>query len=363
MGNEPEVTIQLDNKNFVRGQLQDGKNILMLFDSGATRSILSKSVVKNSRYLSSLKPSKVEPISFRLGNGQFLVAHETLTFIVHIQGHRVQLNAFVTENLTGIDLLLGTDALKQLNGVLDFSNNSFKIKPSVQRFRPTSKVVIYPGQCKYINVQSRVPSYVRNTEVILQPAAFIAHMCPTVMMVKLHKGRTRFMLTNNGTRPFVLSSKQSVASFNLSDIALVTHELHEDLYHEWLKERQFSRQSLGHVNTATSQSSGANSTEYSQREHIRRYNLHRYPHLKEDDPLAESEIIRQQVSLNESALNSKEREEFYQILDKNKEVFSLYGELSSCPNFEADMSLTNTEPFFIRPYRLPPDDKIIVSGE
>lgn len=90
-----------------------------------------------------------------------------LTFIVHIQGHRVQLNAFVTENLTGIDLLLGTDTLEQLNGVLDFSNNSFRIKPSAQRFRPTSKVVIYPGQCKYINVQSRVPSYVRNTEVIL----------------------------------------------------------------------------------------------------------------------------------------------------------------------------------------------------
>lgn len=73
----PDVTIQLDEKNFVKAQLQDGKNILMLFDSGATRSILSKSVVKNSRYLSSLKPSKVEPISFRLGNGQFLVAHET----------------------------------------------------------------------------------------------------------------------------------------------------------------------------------------------------------------------------------------------------------------------------------------------
>ena len=80
----------MDEKNFVRAQLKDGKNILMLFDSGATRSILSKSVVKNSRYLSSLKPSKIEPKSFRLGNGQFLVAYETLTFIVNIQGHRIQ---------------------------------------------------------------------------------------------------------------------------------------------------------------------------------------------------------------------------------------------------------------------------------
>ena len=77
--------------------------------------------------MSSLKPSKIEPKSFRLGNDESLVAHETLTFIVNIEGHRIQLNAFVTDNLTGIDLLLGTDTLKQLNGVLDFSNNSLSI--------------------------------------------------------------------------------------------------------------------------------------------------------------------------------------------------------------------------------------------
>ena len=79
--------------------------------------------------------------------------------------------------------------------------------------------------------------------------------------------------------------------------------------------------------------------------------------------MTESEIIRQQVKLDTSVLNTKEREEFYQLLDTNREVFSLYGELSSCPNFEADISLTNTEPFFIRPYKLSPEDKIIVSRE
>lgn len=63
----------------------------------------------------------MEPIHFRLGNGQFLLAKEILTFDVNIHGHRIQLSAYNTSNLTGIDLLLDTDIMKQLKGVLDFS--------------------------------------------------------------------------------------------------------------------------------------------------------------------------------------------------------------------------------------------------
>ena len=46
-----------------------------------------------------------------------------------------------------------------------------------------------------------------------------------------------------------------------------------------------------------------------------------------------------------------------------REAFSLYGELSSCPNFEADINLTNDEPFDIRPCRLSGDDREIVTRE
>lgn len=344
--------------------MQDGKNILLLFDSGATKSILSASVVKASRYLSSLKPNKVKPTYFRLGNGQFLLAKETLTLDVNIQGHRIEISAYVTSNLTGIDLVLGTDTMKRLKGVLDFSDNSFVIKSKVLRFHPTNKVVIFPGQTKYVNIQSRVPSYARNAEVILNPATFIAHMCPASMIVKLRKGRTRILLSNKSTRPFIVLPKHNLASFDLSELATVLHEIPSCAFDEWQHERQDSLPNNGHVNTA--QISQSDASELLDREYIRSQNLQRHPHLNSDDPLAsltESEIIRKYVSLEQSVLSPQEREKFYQMLENNNSVFSLYGELSSCPNFEADITLTNTDPFFIRPYKLSPEDKIIVSKE
>ena len=361
---ESNIRIQLNNKNLTRAQLQDGKNILILFDSGATRSILSASVVKSSRYLSSLTPTPVKPVHFRLGNGQFLIAKHTLTFVVNIQGHRLKICAYITGNLTGIDLVFGTDTVKQMKGVLDFSDNSFVIKAKILRFRPTNKVVVLPGQTKYVNIQSRVPSYARNSEVVLNPATFIAHMCPDSMIVKLRKGRTRMLLSNRSTRPFIVLPKHNLASFDLSELATILHEIPADSFDEWQYERQNDLPTSDFINTV--QSSQSDNSKCLDRESIRSLNLKRYPHLTRDDPVAsmtESEIIRKHVSLEESVLSPQEREEFYQTLASSSSVFSLYGELSSCPNFEADIKLTNTDPLFIRPYKLSPEDKIIVSKE
>ena len=92
----------------------------------------------------------------------------------------------------------------------------------------------------------------------------------------------------------------------------------------------------------------------------------KFPHLDRTDPVASmtvKEIIQQQIDLDESNLNVLEKQNIVDMLCDNYQAFSLYGETSGCPNFEADITLTNDEPFFIRPYRLSEDDKQIVSRE
>ena len=59
---ESDIDIQLD-KNSATAQLKDGKKILSLFDSGATRSIISETAIRNSMYLSSLTKSNATPVS------------------------------------------------------------------------------------------------------------------------------------------------------------------------------------------------------------------------------------------------------------------------------------------------------------
>ena len=124
-----EVDIQLDEINFVKGNLPDNKNILTLFDSGATKTIISGNFVKSSRYLSRLPKTKCSPIRFRLGNGQFMTAASVIKFEMPMQGHKFQISALIVDNLVGVDLILGTNTLAELDGTLNFKEHTFKIKP------------------------------------------------------------------------------------------------------------------------------------------------------------------------------------------------------------------------------------------
>ena len=92
----------------------------------------------------------------------------------------------------------------------------------------------------------------------------------------------------------------------------------------------------------------------------------KYPHLDPSDPIVdmtEDEIIHKHIDLNDSILSQSERQEIFEILKENRNAFSLYGELSSCPDFEVDIELTNHEPFFIRPYFATEPDKITIEKE
>ena len=169
---------------------------MILFDSGATKSIISASFVKDSKYLSSLKPEKVSPVRFKLGNGQFLIANRGLQFDISVQGHKFKIFAYIAENLTGIDLILGTQTLSELKGTLDFHQNTFRIRAEKVLLKPTATVVVKPGETKYVVLKGNIPKFLKNSEVIIHSNTHLAKLCPTDMLVKLRRGRTAISVTN-----------------------------------------------------------------------------------------------------------------------------------------------------------------------
>ena len=48
------------------------------------------------------------------------------------------------------------------------------------------------------------------------------------------------------------------------------------------------------------------------------------------------------------------------MLFKYKEAFSLRDEISTCPNIEVEIEVTDKSPFFIRPYHVREEDKAII---
>ena len=347
-----DVDLVLTERNFTKGRLPNGKNLLILFDSGASKSIISQQYVNSSPYLSQIKTTKVTPVQFRLGNGQFLISDKAIKFKCFIQGHKFEIAALIVNNLVGVDLILGTNTLSDLDGTLNFKNNRFRIKSKTISFAPPTKVTIQPGDSRLVTVQGRTPPHLRNSDVVLTANNYLARHCPTTMIVTLHKGRTQLLVTNSSDKPLTFSKGRPIAFLDTTKLVNVTQELPMDSINMTLN----FTDNLHHTEQNSPHTDNA----------IRHENLRKYPHLDPDDPIVdmtEEQIIRDYIDLKGSVLSPAEREEIIDILRHNRSAFSLYGELSSCPDFEVNIELTNDEPFFIRPYFATEPDKRRIEHE
>ena len=79
--------------------------------------------------------------------------------------------------------------------------------------------------------------------------------------------------------------------------------------------------------------------------------------------MTDKEILEKFVDLSDSDLRKKEKEQLYKVLLKYKAAFSLRDEIGLCPNMEVELELTDTSPFFIRPFPIKESEKEVVDKE
>lgn len=333
------VDIQLDAKNYCKGYLPSGQSLLCLFDSGATQSLIGSETVSGSSYLCKLPKIDINPVKFRIGNGEFLYAKQAIKPNVKFQGKQFKLYTIIAENFAGPDILLGTSTLKELRGSLNFVTNTFKVRPKKTWFSPTSSVVVRPGQARIIHVKGRLPKHMKNSAVLVQSTPFLAKFCPTSMLLKFQHSMAPLRVCNNTAKPLFFKPGVPIAVTNLENFVHIT-------------------QSVPLESIKPSQSPIVSETQAA--------NLKRYPHLTPDDPeskLTTLELLKQGINLKDSILTTDQKFEFYKILADNHDAFSLYGEVGTCPNFEVDINLTDTSPFYIRPYPVSEDQKRLIDKE
>ena len=75
------------------------------------------------------------------------------------------------------------------------------------------------------------------------------------------------------------------------------------------------------------------------------------------------EILEKYIDLGTSCLNREEKLKVMDILYKYKEAFSLRDEISTCPNIEVEIDVTDKSPLFIRPYHVREEDKVVIDKE
>ena len=89
----------------------------------------------------------------------------------------------------------------------------------------------------------------------------------------------------------------------------------------------------------------------------------KYPWLSPDDErrnMADREILEKYIDLGASCLNKEEILKVMDMLYKYKEAFSLRDEIGTCPNTEVEIEVTDKSKFFIRPYHMGEEDKVVI---
>ena len=75
------------------------------------------------------------------------------------------------------------------------------------------------------------------------------------------------------------------------------------------------------------------------------------------------EILEKYIDLGTSCLNKEEKLNVIDMLYKYKEAFSLRDQVGTCPNIEVEIEVMDKSPFFIRPYHVREEDKVVIDKE
>ena len=92
----------------------------------------------------------------------------------------------------------------------------------------------------------------------------------------------------------------------------------------------------------------------------------KYPWLDPEDKrrnMLDREILEKYINLGTSCLNKEEKLKVIDMLYKYKEAFSIRDEIGTCPNIEVEIEVTDKSTFFIRPYHVREEDKVVVDKE
>ena len=75
--------------------------------------------------------------------------------------------------------------------------------------------------------------------------------------------------------------------------------------------------------------------------------------------MTDAEILRMKLNLTECSLDDKQKEEFLTKLDDFHDVFSLRDEIGTCQFIKVHLKLKDKTPFFVRPYPMREQNKVI----
>ena len=174
------------------------------------------------------------------------------------------------------------------------------------------------------------------------------------MKLKFIRNRTTFKVTN---------STQDTVTFDPEDMLGIIDLRSLDYYiikQGVLQQNLSCMYHFESVNTACDQFNRLINT--LRKEEEKTNSTDKYPQLDDSDErkyMTDREILDKYIDLENSCLTRWEKQKLRNLIYEYKNAFSLRDEIGTCPNIKLEIDITDSSPFFIRPFHAREEDKAI----
>ena len=359
-------SIDLNRNNMVLALLPNREKMLTLFDSGASDSLVCATFVQQSKYLSKLPKISVPVHKFKVGNGEYVTSKYAMEIPIKIQNHQFVIRALAIDTLGGIDLVIGSPALREIDACLEFKQQRLRFRHTTFIARLTRSLTLQPGEVRIVNVSARIPAFLRNATLFLRTSKFMSQFTASNMLLKFHHGFATIVLRNPLNRTFSISHEKT---FAIIDLRYLT-KMYSPIFATAMSSTDTQLLCYSAMHSTDAPCAKNVSPSVQQNNPVDRKELYdqksaKYPFLDETDSrlqMTDEEIVNRDIIFATTPLNVTQQQQVKDLLLKYKDALSLHSEVGDT-NLTIDFNLTDDSPFYIRPFTVSASEKPIIDRE
>ena len=344
-------TFNITPGSLVQAQLPSGLKVTVLIDTGCHKTILNRKFLqKNLFHFKNFKKVPLrEDHKIKLANGLVIKTDGLIAMPLIIQDYFFQFLALVTTLSEDFDFVLGLESLIQLESVYSLGQNILQIENRCIPLYPIKDVILPPKAQIPIVITGELPR-------TFSSGFAVVHVIPVTDTYSVVTTETEFI---NQTTCCTLTNTINKSRYFYHNIPFAYLDTRSNGYYEPLTATQMI--SSDHLIFPSHMASiSEHSIDRLIHEEPALGNQDPYPWLDPQDPRRfqiDRELLEQLIDLSDSCLTPLEKEQFYDLLEKYKKAFSLRDEIGLAHGMQITLELTDTTPFFIRPFSAKEDMK------
>ena len=364
--------IPFDGRGMSKAYLSNGTPMKLFFDSGASRSYLSKRFYDTNPVLHDMPKFVTTCTEIRIGNRSIVPALFVIPILFMTCGHTFEIFTIVAEIDDDMDLVFGFKNMVETEGMLNTRTGEYDfIGRSIPIF-PQNDMDVPVGEKAYIKVKA--PFCDKLSGMIC--TKFFGRDMVYTLRVKFWDNQGVVQFRNGSNETAQLRKDKAVGILDLRSIGYFKVGYQKmvnmaesgktfKMYHykqikceakteDWPTSDQYMRATGRYGNEKSKK------IQDSEKQSELGRKPDPYPWLAEDDPRrhqTDEEILYEKVDLSNSALSKKEKTRLVKMLIKYRNAFSLRDEIGECPNLKADIKVIDDSPFFVRPFPISENDK------